>query len=174
MSVEIWKPVKDFEGLYEVSNHGRVKSLKRFHAKERILKQYIDRYGYMKVVLTKESKPHYFTVHRLVALMFVDNPLHKTTVDHIDCNRRNNCAENLRWATPKENNLHSHKLGRQIWNSKPIVAVSPKGEMFFFNSQREAAKFIGMNQCVISRMLHGRNHSAKGWCFKYGSHESVI
>lgn len=186
MAVEIWKPVKDFEGLYEVSNLGRVKSLERMtqmkskkgtpykrKAKEMILKQSVDRYGYMKVILHKNDKPYYFTVHRLVAMVFVDNPFHKTTVDHVDCDRTNNCAKNLRWVTTEENNLHSHKLGRQFWNAKPIVATSPSGENFHFVSQHEAERKTGVSQSNIGRCVNGQTNSVKGWFFEYDSHESV-
>ena len=128
----------------------------------------------MKVVLLKNQKPHYFTVHRLVAMVFIDNPHSKSTVDHIDCDRTNNCVENLRWVTTEENNLYSHKLGRQIWNARPIIATSPSGEKFNFVSQREAERKTGISQSNIGRCANGKTHSVKGWGFKYGSFESVI
>ena len=116
---EEWLAVPGFEGLYEVSNTGKLKSLERedvvvtnnkqpFKRKrsERLLTQYIDRYGYMKVYLYKCGKPHYLTVHRLVASAFLANPENKTSVDHIDCNKTNNRVENLRWVTNKENLYH--------------------------------------------------------------------
>lgn len=172
-SREAWLPVKGFEGLYEVSNLGRVKSIKRRGASGGVLKQCMDRYGYMKVVLRKRNKPHYYAVHRLVATAFIDNPDKKTTVDHIDCNRANNCVTNLRWASMAENLMHSHDLGRQGWNAKPIIATNQAGEIFEFDSQHEAARCTGVKQYTISRVLHGKNHNAKGWRFEYGSHESA-
>ena len=168
MAVEIWKPVVGFEGLYEVSNMGRVKSIPRKNTKGGLLKQYVDRYGYFKDVLYERNKPHYFTVHRLVAVAFIDNPENKTTVDHIDCNRKNNHVENLRWTTAKENLEHSHKLGRQVINATPIVATSPGGEIIRFSSQREAARQTGIKQYTISRLLQGKNVDVKGWWFSYG------
>ena len=184
---EIWKAVKGFEGLYEVSNLGRVKSLERRLqitsknrkpykkiTSEKILKQYVDRYRYMKVVLYKNNKAHYFTVHRLVASAFVENTCKKNAVDHIDCNRKNNHANNLRWVTTKENQMYSHKLGRQKWNAKPIVAINSLGERFYFDSQREAAQTIGVNQSNVARCINGQKNSVKGWKFEYGSYESAI
>lgn len=177
---EEWLAVPGFEGLYEVSNTGKVKSLERedvvathdrqpFKRKrsEKLLKQYIDRYGYLKVYLYKNKKPHYLTVHRLVALAFIPNTENKNTVDHIDCDRTNNRVENLRWVTVKENLEHSHRLGRQIINATPIVAISPEGETIHFGSQREASKVSGVGQYAISRALHGENPNLKGWVFSF-------
>lgn len=167
MSVEIWKPVKGFEGLYEVSNLGRVKSIERNGTKGIVLKQHIDRYGYMKVVLHKNDRPHYFTAHRLVASAFLNNPEGKKTVDHIDCNRTNNCVDNLRWTTMHENLLHSHRLGRQKWNAKPLIAKSPTGQVLRFNSQHEAEKGTGVSQTNIGKCANGQIKAVKGWSFEY-------
>lgn len=164
---EEWLSVPGFEGLYEVSNTGKVKSLKKNGHKELILKQYFDRYGYLKVYLYKNKKPHYLTVHRLVALAFIPNPENKNTVDHIDCNRANNRVDNLRWATMIENLNHSHRMGRQIINATPIVAISPEGKTFCFGSQREAARASGVKQYAISRALYGKNPDLKGWAFAF-------
>lgn len=165
---EIWKPVTEFENKYEVSNLGNVKSL-NFHrsGKPQILKQYSDRYGYMKVYLYRNGKPHYLTVHRLVALAFLENPDNNKTVDHIDCDRTNNRVENLRWVTTKENLRHSHRMGRQVINATPIVARNPEGKVIHFDSQREAARASGVKQYAISRALHGECPDLKGWSFSF-------
>lgn len=165
--VEIWKPVIGFEGLYEVSSIGRVKSIPRKKSKGGLLKQYVDRYGYLKVILYKNGNPHYFTVHRLVAIAFILNPQNKTAVDHIDCDRKNNQVENLRWVTTKENLDHSHELGRQIINATPVIAISPNGEKKIFSSQREAERKTGVKQYAISRTLHNKKANVKGWVFSY-------
>ena len=122
MEGEIWKDIEGYEGLYQVSNMGRVKSLGRKvknislkrgyrETKDKILKQYIDRYGYLKVVLTKETQRSYFTAHRLVALAFIDNPLNKPSVDHKNTIRTDNRVENLRWLTQKEQ-LNDNELSK--------------------------------------------------------------
>ena len=176
-----WKAVTGFEGQYEVSNTGEVRCLERSELvlsknrppyyrkrKGKMLKQYVDRYGYKKVILYKNCKPYYFTIHRLVASAFIDNPEQKTTVDHIDCDRKNNNAENLRWVTAKENLNHSHKLGRQIMNATPIIAISPIGNTSHFASQREAARRTGLKQWEISKVLNGKEHKLLyGWELAY-------
>ena len=121
---EIWKPVKvkgeDFTGYYEVSNLGRIKKLptwscdgKRF-LKERIMKQTLDKKGYLTVNLQKGSCR--FTrifVHRIVAETFIPNPNNKPLIDHIDRNPSNNDVSNLRWVTHQEN-MNNMKTNRKI------------------------------------------------------------
>lgn len=177
---EEWRSVAGFEGLYEVSNTGRVRSLDRTELvfsprtnafkrtrKGRELKQYVDRYGYMKVVLLKDGKPNYFTVHRLVATAFVEKDEQRNTVNHIDCNTQNNNADNLCWVTNRENIDYSHNLGRQRLNAVPIVATSPKGETHRFTSQHEAARVIGVRQSAVSRALCGAKRKLNGWEIGY-------
>lgn len=106
---EIWKDVKGLEGYYQVSGEGFVKSLDRVdcsgrHLKGMLIKPFKDRGGYLCVVLTKEGKRYRKKVHRLVAEAFIPNPEGKPEVDHIDTVQTNNCVENLRWVTAKENN----------------------------------------------------------------------
>ena len=113
---EIWKQIKGYEGLYEVSNFGRVKSLDRYvnrftknrerriiHIKEKILKQHTNTAGYYTVVLTKESISKWVRVHRLIADAFIPNPHNLSEVDHINTDKKDNRIENLRWCTHKEN-----------------------------------------------------------------------
>ena len=106
---EIWKDIKGYEGLYQVSNLGRVKSLK--FDRELILKYRIVE-NYNAVVLYANSKPKPWRVHRLVALMFIGNPNRAQQVNHKDFNRSNNCVENLEWCTAEENNNHTIRAGR--------------------------------------------------------------
>lgn len=95
---EIWKDIEGYEGLYQISNFGRVKSLKR-----NILLRYGSCKGYHNVSLSKNGIIKTFTVHRLVAKHFISNPENKTIIDHIDTNIHNNNVKNLRWVTSKEN-----------------------------------------------------------------------
>lgn len=99
--VEDWRPVVGYEGLYEVSDWGRVRSLK--YGKERILYQYLTTANYYLVALSKNGKVRRFGVHRLVATAFIPNPDKKPQVDHISGVRTENFAWNLRWATQSEN-----------------------------------------------------------------------
>lgn len=117
--IEVWKDISGYEGVYQVSNLGRVKSLARTRngrwgnklpVPEIILKQKKNRGGYMCVHLrtNKESHP---TVHRLVAIAFIENPENKQTVNHLDGCKTNNIVENLEWATISENTKHAIETG---------------------------------------------------------------
>lgn len=156
---EIWKDIKDYEGLYQVSNFGRVKSLKRkWRLRERILKLMLHSKGYLFVGLFKNSKGRNFLCHRLVAKAFVSNPDNKPEVNHLDGIKTHNEDYNLEWCTPKENVQHSiSKLGR----------IGPRGEVHgltklteanivFIRSsdllQRELAKIFKVYQSSISRI----------------------
>lgn len=111
MEEEVWKPIKDYEGLYEISNLGRVKSFNyRGSGKEKILKNTECRWGYLTVSLTKSGKCKVFKVHRLVAEAFIPNPENKPCVDHINTIRTDNRVKNLRWVTYKENSNNEKTL----------------------------------------------------------------
>ena len=104
---EIWKDIKGYEGLYQVSNLGNVKSLRRkvynHYIKERLLNPVIIKKGYLQIKLRKENNYKHFKVHRLVAQAFIPNPEGKPIVHHKDHNTLNNIYSNLEWATPQEN-----------------------------------------------------------------------
>ena len=112
--MEIWKPIKDFEGLYEVSNFGRVKSL-NFHRENRpcILRQKKTKDGYLETALFKDGNAKFIRTHRIVAQAFCENPHNKLEVNHIDGNKHNNRADNLEWVTSSENQKHAYKIGLQ-------------------------------------------------------------
>lgn len=116
---EIWKDISGYEGLYQVSNMGRVRSVDKYvqnHSKFNFKKGQLKKLRpkdnkYLIVDLYKSNKPKTCYVHRLVAFAFIDNPLNKETVNHIDGNVQNNCVDNLEWATPSEQNYHFYALG---------------------------------------------------------------
>ena len=104
---EIWADIKNYEGIYQISNEGNVKNIKR----DKYLKPRLDKYGYLRVILYKKGT-HYknFQIHRLVAEAFIPNPESKPQVDHTNTIRTDNNVENLRWVTYKENNMNSITL----------------------------------------------------------------
>lgn len=106
---EIWKPVVGYEGLYEVSNLGKVKSLgntlkcSRFRGIETIMRQEVTELGYCRVALRKDRKYKHWSVHRLVAIAFLPNPDNLPVVNHKDENPKNNRVDNLEWCTHQYN-----------------------------------------------------------------------
>ena len=119
---EIWKDIQGYEGHYQVSNLGNVRSLDRTVAvnlskqperkvKGRVLRKTINKYGYCCVLLWLNKKSKFSTIHRLVANAFIPNPLDKPQVNHKDSNRSNNYVHNLEWATHSENQKHGYLAG---------------------------------------------------------------
>ncbi len=109
---EIWKDIKNYEGKYQVSNFGNVKSLERYdrcnrHINEKILVPRKHTGGYLRVQLSRKD----FYIHRLVAETFIPNPENKLQVNHIDGDKTNNRSNNLEWCTALENNLHAITTG---------------------------------------------------------------
>lgn len=121
---EIWKDIKDYEGLYQISNLGRVKSLEKvtYHGSivrrrpEMIMKQRLTKRGYLEIILCKNSIQRIFKVHRLVAEAFIsnDDPTNKTTINHKDECKINNYAENLEWMSPYDNYIYGTGRERSI------------------------------------------------------------
>lgn len=117
---DFWKDIEGFEGLYQISNLGRVKSLSRmkkskhgtmYMIKEKFLIHRKDKYGYFKLILSNNGKQFNKFSHRLVAESFIPNINNKPCVNHIDGNKQNNSVENLEWCTNKENTQHALKTG---------------------------------------------------------------
>ena len=165
MAEEIWKDVVGFEGLYKVSNKGRVLGSRK------ILSSSSNGTGYQKVALFLGKKCCMRYVHRLVAQAFILNPENKPQVNHKDRNKSNNCVENLEWLTEKENFRHAllngHKtLGEYCWkrtkecNSKPVRCVET-GEIF--NSLTDAANKHKVNLGGLSNCCKGKQDTCGGF-----------
>ena len=182
---EQWKDIQGYEGLYQVSNLGKVKSLNYLHTgKEQILKPGKNN-GYLAVVLCKNGKVKTFKIHRLVATTFISNPLNKPCVNHIDCNPQNNNVDNLEWVTQRENIQYAYKLGRKKsgfenvsaeqrainnkkFKSKPIIAINlTTSEEICFESIREAGRQLNLSAGHINDVLKSRYKQTKGYTFKY-------
>lgn len=114
---EIWKDIKDYEGFYQVSNYGFIKSLK----KEIIRKPHLTPKGYLRLQLQVKGSQKNFFVHRLVALTFLENPNNLPQINHIDGNKLNNKVDNLEWVDNSINQHHAYKIG--LRKSRPKYKV---------------------------------------------------
>ena len=147
---EEWRPIKGYEGLYEVSNMGRVKSL--YCGKTRILKQDTNQGGYMVVDLHKNRTSNRKLVHRLVATAFIRNSNSYKIINHKDGNKKNNTIDNLEWCTWSYNTKHAYHNG--LMNSealkKSVILYKRCGE---YKSITEAAKALGVTQQRLSNAI---------------------
>lgn len=119
MMNEVWKDITGYEGLYQISNLGRVKALPRnipgaYNNREFIKKTGCDRYGYPQVGLSKNGKYSCKRIHQLVAMEFVPNPHNLKEVNHKDENKSNNHADNLEWCTAQYNLTYGHRLDNSM------------------------------------------------------------
>ena len=123
---EIWKDIHGYEGYYQVSNLGRIKSMERdvlqgtriVHLHSKILKYRYDAGGYIRIVLCKNGIQKNFSLHRLVAEHFIPNPNNLPQINHKDENKENNCVDNLEWCTPKYNTNYGTRTQRAANTSK--------------------------------------------------------
>lgn len=108
MEVEIFKPITGLEGLYEISNHGRIKSIRN----NLYLKSRVSNCGYLRLGLRKLGISTWFSIHRLVGIHFIDNPSGYPCINHIDNDKTNNHVSNLQWCTHQMNSTHMVQQGR--------------------------------------------------------------
>lgn len=161
--MEHWKSITGYEGLYEVSDLGRVKSLK--HGKERIMKPGKTSSGYLKVILCKDGKLKHSKIHRLVAKAFIPNPNNLETVNHKDEVKTNNVASNLEWMSREDNVAYS----RPQWEKRSVQMFDKStGELLaIFPSTNEAGRVTGINQSHICSCCNGKRKSAGGYIWRY-------
>lgn len=191
---EIYKDIPGYEGYYQASNFGRIKSLQRLveHPRggKRIVKEKILSPGktncYYLVCLQKCGKRKMHPVHRLVAAAFIPNIENKPCVNHLNCNGFDNKVENLEWCTQSENVKYAYKMG----------APSPKGQLGLigyasstgkeivqkninnteigrFGSATQAAKKLGFNQSKISACARGKKPQYKGYKWEYTNIKTI-
>lgn len=171
--MENWKSISGYEGLYEVSDTGRVRSLK--FGKTRLLKPGKTRKGYLRVVLCKDGKVKKMSVHRLVAEAFVQNPLNLPQVNHRDENKRNNTATNLEWCSARYNVNYGTRNQRDAEaqvndpkKSKPVQQLDMQGNpVAAYPSAHEAARVTGTNRGSICSCCLGKRKSAGGFVWRY-------
>lgn len=180
---EVWKPALGYEGLYCVSNLGRVKMLDRTviaNKSTRVIKEHIIRQvettkGYLHVDLWINNKQTRVAVHRLVLLAFYGEPETRKECNHKNENRKDNRVENLEWLTHRENlnygsrnEKHRASMLNHSSMSKAIVQYDLNGNFIQeFPSIREASRVLGFNMCNIKECCKGRYKQTHGYIFKY-------
>lgn len=174
LRTEEWRPISGYDGLYEVSSHGRVKSLK--YKKEVILKPRAKVQGkeykqvYYHVILYNGCKRKDFYVHTLVANAFLSNPENKPCIDHIYGTDGGNAVWNLRWCTKAENNnfLLSRKHNSNAHKPRPVKQYTKDGQYIkTFRCAREASDHTGIARSSITRCCCGKLKLAGGYIWKY-------
>lgn len=192
---ELWKDIVGYEGYYQISNFGNVKSLDRVDGIGRTIKGHLLKWkhnnrGYFTISLNKNGKARYFLVHRLVATMFIKNPDNLPEVNHIDEDKSNNSVDNLEWCTSEYNHKYGTREERRLSNTdfsflvernkisgyknfKPIVAIYPNGRLRRFDSQKNAAIELGISGIGINAVLKKRQKTHKGYRFEYDSDKLV-
>lgn len=156
---EVWKDIKGYEGLYQISNFGKVKSL----YSNKILKNGNNGKGYLFVFLCKDKNSKRFYIHRLVAVHFLPLIGNKTQVNHIDGNKNNNKVDNLEWCTNKENLIHS-VVYLNKHNPHRIMCIETNK---IYYSISNASKSFNMHHAHLLEHLKGKRKSFAGYHWKY-------
>ena len=172
MEEEIWCPIKGYEGIYEVSDQGRVKSIG--YGKERTLKPGRNTQGYLQVKLCKNGEKKMYLVHRLVVQTFIPNPDNLPQVNHKDENKENNSVQNLEWCDRKYNvnyGTRIKKISEKMTNgklSKPVLQFTKDGVFVReWKSTHDVERNLGYFHNNISYCCTGRYKSAYGFIWKY-------
>ena len=170
--MENWRDIEGFEGLYQVSNEGRIKSLGNNKArKEKILKGKKDGSGYLQVNLSKDGKRVWKYIHRLVAETFLENPNHYDQVNHKDEGKTNNSVDNLEWCNSKYNNNYGTRNQRSAEKRRNDPKQSKRvdqidmvtGEVIHqWESTREAGR-NGYNRGHVVNCCNGLRKTHKGY-----------
>lgn len=187
---EIWKPVKNFENLYEISNLGRVKSHHKYGGLDnRIMKQKINRYGYSCVKLSNRGHTRHVQVHRLVAETFLENPNDFPMINHKDENKLNNHVENLEWCNAQYNNTYGHRLEKAFPKAWEKWSYTERGRAHMskvgkargkrcasfkdgkmlkeFASAAEAARYYNIKKTHVVYCCEGKSKARSGMQWKY-------
>lgn len=182
---EIYKDIRGYEGMYQISNFGNVYSVRREYITSNnkvgitggyILSKKKRKDGYVSVTLCNGGKMKSFNIHRLVASNFIENPENKPVVNHIDGDKSNNCVSNLEWVTISENTKHAYdnnlsnfrdnilnnlyEINKETMYSEIIFKKG--NEIIKFNSTSDASKALGLKRDNITRAIR-KKHKVSGW-----------
>lgn len=169
---EEWRDIAGYEGLYQVSNLGRVKSLNYMHTGNEKIRKTKKNKGYLQVSLWKNGKAHHTYVHRLVAETFIPNIKNLPQVNHIDENKENNRVDNLEWCDQKYNLNYGTRIERILEHrtgphkSKPVLCIETG---VVYHSAMEASRQTGASQGNINSCCNGRYgyKTAGGYHWRY-------
>lgn len=182
---EVWRTYPEYPFI-EANQFGQVRTKDRvvirkngskLPVKGRVLKQYDNGKGYMRVHFRVNNKTVSLRVSRIVATCFIPNPNNLPEVNHIDCNRANNAVSNLEWCTHQENVVYRDKLGHTAKHNapkKPVIAVNLETfEVCFFESQHETSRQLKIDVRSINDVIKGRQKTAHGYWFRNADEEAI-
>lgn len=185
---EVWKDVVGYEGLYQVSNTGKIRGLDRLSScnqfvSGKIKEQRHDKDGYLKVTLCKDGNKKCHSVHRLVATAFIPNPNDFPVINHKDENKQNNYVENLEWCTVKYNTNYGTCIQRRVAKirgkrtddkrCKTIYQYSNEGILInTFLSIGDASRSLNIRKSTIKDILHGRRIQREGFVLSFVESDS--
>lgn len=168
---EVWKDIKGYEGIYQVSNLGRVKRIGVYKnqfkewGSNRILKYATDKEGYLQVALSSNGKSHTFKVHRLVSIAFIPNPKNLPQINHKNEIKSDNRVDNLEWCSPSYNVNYGTRNEKQF---KKIEQLNKGGKIVKeWNSIKEASDSLNIDASHIVKCCKGKIKTAYGFVWRY-------
>jgi len=171
---EIWKDIEGYEGLYQVSNLGRVRSLDRVDTNKHYRKGRVIAYsmsssglGYRQVSLWRDGKRDNRLVHRLVASTFLDNHDNLPQVNHKDECKENNTVSNLEWCSARYNVMYATRNERMAkTEGSPVYVIANSGHRYFFMSVKMASELLGLDRRAMHRCLKDKHKHHHGYTFE--------